>query len=163
VIQLAVLLQSALALLVFFTSSMAAQSDAGELKGLQAVGVTIEDLDVGARNVGLTREQLQTNVELKLRLAGLRVAQNDASAPPSPFVYVQIVTFGVDDLHFYVADIKLEEPVRILRNGRSTLASTWTKGGYGSATSAALHDAILQDVANRTDEFLNSWVAANPR
>jgi hypothetical protein len=132
-------------------------------EGPPRAGVTIEDLDIGARGVGLSQEDLQLSVGRQLRRTGLRVSHDSASAASRPFLYVQITTFALGDAHFYIVSTELHEAVRVLRNGRLAIAGTWTKRSGGVATTAALHDAILQSVRERTNDFIDSWLAANPR
>jgi hypothetical protein len=58
------------------SSSVRAQSRPASLptlKGIGAVAVLVEYLPTGAKTLGLTEETIQTDVELKLRLAGMRV------------------------------------------------------------------------------------------
>lgn len=84
-----------IALLLFFTfHSVALSDDAESLKGLKAVWVVIEELPETLKSkAGLTKEQLQTDVELKLRLAGIRVVPGLSEGyhiPGQPYLYVNI-------------------------------------------------------------------------
>ena len=45
------------------------------LVGIAAVDILIERLPKGADKLGLTKESIRTDVELKLRLAGIRVIE----------------------------------------------------------------------------------------
>lgn len=58
------------------------------LGGIRATAVVVESLPPEARGPGLTNEGLSTKVELKLRLAGLRVQPGS----PWPYVSVQVVS-----------------------------------------------------------------------
>ena len=50
------------------------------LKGISIVPVVVENLPPGASALGLTKDVIQTDVELKLRLAGMRVVTPGDSA-----------------------------------------------------------------------------------
>jgi hypothetical protein len=60
------------------------------LKGISAVYVVVESLPDGAKALNLTIDSIQNDVELKLRLAGMRVLsqQEGESLPGAPHVYV---------------------------------------------------------------------------
>ena len=49
------------------------------LCGLEGVGVVIEGLPGETTQAGLTENQLKTDIELKLRLAGIKVLNQDSS------------------------------------------------------------------------------------
>ena len=55
--------------------------DRQTLAGITAVKVVIEDLPSDALNLGLIRESIQTDVELKLRLAGMRIVTSGTTVP----------------------------------------------------------------------------------
>jgi len=80
------------------------------LKGISAVFVLVEDLPEGAR-LGLTDETIQTDVELKLRLAGIRVVTREESfkQPGSPLFYVRV---NLSD-QARAASIEVSQPRRI--------------------------------------------------
>ena len=60
------------------------------LKGISTLYVMVEQLPDGAKALSLTAETIQADLELKLRLAGLRVVTPEAGVklPGSPYVYV---------------------------------------------------------------------------
>src|SRR5262249_21610567 len=62
-------------LALFGTTSWAADSpsDRATLRGLPGVHVIVEPLEPDIESLGLTKTQLQTDVELRLRQHGLRV------------------------------------------------------------------------------------------
>jgi hypothetical protein len=66
------------------------------LRGLGAVHVVIEHLQPNAERAGLTRSQVQTDVELRLRKAGIRVLkeQEKLASPGMPYLY--IISFECD-------------------------------------------------------------------
>src|ERR1700680_4278418 len=66
----------------------------GTLKGIAAVFVVVEDLpNKGADTLGVTRESVQTDVELKLRMSGMRVVPSMEElfkVPGAPIIMVQV-------------------------------------------------------------------------
>jgi hypothetical protein len=62
------------------------------LKGLQGVGVLIENLNADAERAGLDSSTLTTDVELRLRQAGIVVLSRAerVRAPGSPYLYVNV-------------------------------------------------------------------------
>src|SRR6516164_5754387 len=100
----------AIALIGMLLPSASATSEASNrtLKGITAVNVLVEKLPSGAQVLGVTEEAIRTDVELKLRLAGMRVVTESESSdqPGSPFIYVLLeVTDSARAAHI---ELKLE-------------------------------------------------------
>jgi hypothetical protein len=85
--------------------------------------VLVEDLGDEEKRFGLTKESIQTDVELKLRLAGIRVLPNPE--PPGfalVFVRATVSPSGVAA----TVKVSLKQLVRMVRNPAiATLATTW--------------------------------------
>ena len=64
------------------------------LRGLTASGVVVEETGQDGERLGLSRATLQTDTELKLRLAGIRVLtrQELLRAPGSPYLHVNVTS-----------------------------------------------------------------------
>jgi hypothetical protein len=62
------------ALLIIPSAATVQGSDLYGLKGLAAVEVLVEDLGPNAARIGLTKESIATDVQLRLRRAGIRIA-----------------------------------------------------------------------------------------
>jgi hypothetical protein len=69
-------------LLICSSSARAVDSELSRktLKGLTTLDVVIEELTPEAERDGVTKSQLQTDVELRLREAGLRVVSDGAAS-----------------------------------------------------------------------------------
>ena len=133
------------------------------LKGLSALCVLVEELPPGALKIlHLTAETIQSDVELKLRLAGMRVVTQEEchGLPGAPFVYVKVIlpkNAGVTSI-----DIELHEDVRLERNGQFAAGvGTWVTSGliWSNPTGQDIRD----EVRNLVDEFLNAWLSVNPK
>ena len=68
--------------------------DRDTLRGLSAVQVLVEKLDDDAKRAGFDVNTIQTDVELKLRLAGIKVltAEERLNTPGCQYLYVQILS-----------------------------------------------------------------------
>src|SRR2546425_12694340 len=83
------------------------------LRGLSGVGVIIENLpDPEVERAGLTRQQLQTDVELQLRQAGITVLtwEETPKTPGAPSLYVRVnVWVHSDRPPFFNIDVELNQ------------------------------------------------------
>ncbi len=131
------------------------------LKGLKAVTVVVERMDPDAEKDGLTTDQLQKDVESRLRQAGITVVP---LVPPSSFLYVNVHALKTD-AGFYVAAITVEfnQPVTLFRDPKIVhpAATTWRMHSIAVAASDRL--GILQgQVDTYVDEFINAYLEQNP-
>ena len=160
-----------LALVVGLVSPTLARDLPGErasLAGLAGVNVLIEAMDPDVEPEGLERSALQTDVEVKLRQAGVRVLTITESlvAPGSPYLYLRVTTVQADKvLPLYAVEIHLElnQEVMLARKPEIALvAPTWSTSWVGAAGTKML-DRVRERVRDRVDEFINAYLAANPK
>ena len=124
------------------------------LRGITVVDVLIEDLPSGAAAIGLTTQSIQTDVELKLRMAGLQVVKGSLG-----YLYVN-VSFTPNGRGTVIA-VGLNQLVKLLRDPSiTTTASTWSVETVGMDLSAQDVRNIVKD---KVDQFLNAWLSVNPR
>lgn len=134
---------------------------AATLKGISAVFVLVESLPDGAKVLNLTKDTIQTDVELKLRLAGMRVAsqQEGEKLSGSPHLYVQINL--TDSAQAASIDVELDQNATLELNGQFAPAvATWSKGILIASPTA---QGIRDGVKDRIDQFLNAWLSVNPK
>jgi hypothetical protein len=137
------------------------------LVGLTGVGVFVERMDPTAEKGGLAQSTLQTDVELKLRQAGIRVlGENEYPlAPGSPRLYLRVSTFRLE-LPLYAFDITLGlyQAVRLLRDPSIVIgAATWeTNGRIGTVGENKL-STLRERARDEVDKFINAYLAANPQ
>lgn len=74
------------------TAQSSLESEVESLKGLTGVTVLEENLSAEAEQDRLTRAAIQTDVEVKLRLAGISVltSAQGLQTPGEPFLYVRV-------------------------------------------------------------------------
>ncbi len=161
---------AAVALVVAFlllpTVSRAAEDPyQGALRGLKGVHVIVPALKPQTERLGLSKDQILTDVELRLRKSGVRVLTEKESleTPGMPFLYVNVGTFFREDhpLVAYSIDVALVEWVTLAR-GFKTGGAIWEKGSVGSVGMKEIR-GIRQYVGDMVDKFINDYLAANPK
>ena len=148
-----------------------AQDTPDSLRGLAGVAVSVQGITPEDERDGLSRATLQTDVELRLRLAGIRVLTGEqvSNEPGRPqFIVLVLVYKATGNFDGYAKSIMAEmrQDVWLARNPSVVLPSaiTWSSGRtVGLSNSGALQNDIRQNVADRVDEFINAFLAANPK
>lgn len=130
------------------------------LRGIKGVWVAIEDINPEIERDGLTKKQIQTDVELKIRLAGLNVLER-LKAPGRPWLYVGVNVFRTSlGPYVYVVDVELWQDVYIERNSKRSVALTWSTNYFGITSDL---NPIRNEIKDRVDIFLNAWLSVNPK
>ena len=138
------------------------------LAGLTGVGVIVLEMGPDAEIGGLAKSTLRTDVELRLRQAGIRVlGENEAlAAPGSPYLYLHVNTAKPQGGDIYAISIYLglAQGVRLTRNPAiASMGTTWrARGTIGTAPANRLHQ-VRDAVRDNVDEFINAYLAANPK
>jgi len=135
------------------------------LVGIRTVAVAIEPLDADAATISLHESDLRTEVELKLRMAGLRVVP-----PPGagvPFLWVQVgvqpVSGAAEGLYVYQVELAAYEFVELPRTKEMVPGQLWVDGSFGNVGLGRARESIMGNVGRKVDGFLNAWLAANPK
>jgi len=138
----------------------------GALKGIQGFHVSIENLPPVAKELGITKELLKTEVELKLRLAGIKIYSHEEYVKnlvgiSSLYVNLNIVgnNEGAYVFNIYIA---LRELAYIQRTNKPSLATIW-EYGYAGFTPKASNSFIREELKRGLDTFLNDYLAVNPK
>lgn len=139
----------------------AQNNDLSGLQGLNTVFVQVEELSPGAASLGLTKETIQTDIELKLRLAGMHVVPyaEGIKLPGSANLYVRVTL--TDSAEAADVGVVLEQNAFLARNGQFIpTAITWGTGGvFAHPTAQIIRDRTKDFV----DGFLNAWLSVNPK
>jgi hypothetical protein len=144
-----------------FTSPSVRAQDPDGLKGINAVYVIVEGIPEAARKLGLTTESIQTDVELKLLLAGMSVTTlaDGRKLPGRPHVYVRVtLTKGAE-----VASVQvdLEQDAVLDRNTEHALSvMTWDTDFLLANPTA---QRIVDDVKEGVAQLLSAWLTVNPK
>jgi hypothetical protein len=159
----------AVVLACLMTSPLLADDETARstLKGLRVLKVVVENLPEYAERDGLVRDTVQTDVELKLRQAGITVS-SDASVRSQATVYVNVNPLKLSGpssgLYAYSVSLELTQPVRLIRDpGVWAVASTWKARGSVGTVGGGNLSRIRDSVRDATDEFINDYLAVNPK
>jgi hypothetical protein len=143
------------------------------LTGLQGVYVAVEELQSNVmkyekhlRKSGLMREQIQQDIEQRLRQAGIRILTSDEwlKTPGRPILYVNVNTYE-NEKYWIAYDIRIElqQIVSIDSNPKiKTLASTWTMNVTGIANIGNLN-IIRDNILYLTDRFAEAYKSVNSK
>ncbi len=136
------------------------------LKGLEGVYVLIEPIRSEAQEDGLTDDLLQTDVELQLRKAGIRVLTKEEcfETPGAPYLYINVNTVKFKNLELYSFNIKIEltQYIHLERDPTITIpADTWSVGMVGSVVASQIKSFVRENLSNLVDKFLNDYLAVN--
>lgn len=127
------------------------------LKGLVAFNVVVEQLGPKIEGKGLTREQLQTDLELRLREAGVTISKN---APA--LLYANVAVVCKELVCAYNINLEVQQAVRLSHAPASApvLATTWKSGTTGLLLGDTLQ-VVRQGLSGQASQFLKAYVIAN--
>jgi hypothetical protein len=138
------------------------------LKGLQGMYVIVEEMQPNIQKYavkpGLTKEQLQKDIELRLKEIGIKVLSRDEwmKTPGKPVLYVSVNTHEAERF-WYAYDIKIElqQIVKMEANPKvNTLAATWSLNMTGITNIGSLN-IIKGDVEVLLARFQQAYWAVN--
>ena len=135
------------------------------LVGLKGVQVLVEYMDPKAEGIGLTRDQIRTNVELRLRKAGIMVltGKEMGEIPGRPIFYVNVNTLFLKQNPLIVYHIRLELQEWVtLGRGFETVGGIWNASTTGVVGPKQI-GKVRELVGDLVDEFINNYLAANPK
>lgn len=140
------------------------------LRGLKGVHVTVEDLGPEVERQGLTRLQIQTDVELQLRKAGITVMATEewVKDPSGPVLWVSLSMIferyqkgGLGGRCAFNLVVHLEQRVKLIANGEEVFAVTWEESSLGTRDNKEVGE-IRDTLKDLADRFINDYLAANP-
>ena len=140
--------------------SVQAQDPDG-LKGISVVYVRVEDAPEGAKILGLTAENIQNDVELKLLLAGMGVAtlKDGHNLPGRPHIYIRFtLTKGAEAAS---VQVELDQDAVLDRNAEHAPSVMTWYAGYLLANPTA--QGIRDEIKRGVDAFLNAWLSVNSK
>jgi hypothetical protein len=157
----------------FFSPSLSfALSSMESLKGLKGVEVLIEELNPDLENLNLTMIQIQSDVESKLRKAGVQVLskeENEKIQPlRKPYLYIKINSCKLSSRRESIAfNIGIALNQQVLLRGQAdakkcVFAPTWYTSVVGAAGRKNIQE-ILDTVQDLTDKFINAYLKANSK
>jgi hypothetical protein len=152
-----------LVLLLLPNVSQAGKRQQEALRGLKSLIVLVEEINPEAERLGLSRTQLKTDVELRLRKAGIKVLTQEESinTPGQPFLYVNITTGIISGFCTFGIEVDLNEMVIIAR-GVKVVGSIWDTSIIGRVGINNIKQ-IRNSLADEVDKFINDYLAANSK
>ena len=129
------------------------------LRGLKRVEVIVERAATDATE--LPTSTLQTEVELRLRLAGLEVK---AGRDSHLRICVQSLQLQTTDHCTYLVKVELNQAASLTRDSTIFLPMrTWHTELIGVVQTEKLNEAIQDAVGDLMDQFVNAYLSVNPR
>jgi hypothetical protein len=141
------------------------------LKGLDTVFVALEwanGLEVDGQALGIRREKLQTDVELRLRKAGIKVVDFDTAAKRHDVAMLQIVISvqKMGKLAWYASQLNVSvfQWARLSRDPKiESLVGTWTyHSSIGGAEENRFAEFTREGLRDAVDDFINVYLKFNP-
>ena len=129
------------------------------LRGLEGVYVLIS-LDEKIPQVGLLESQSRTDVEEKLRTAGIKVLLDK---PGVPWMRVHLYSLNNNQDIVYMVHLDLIQDAHLIKNyklTRLTRVITWSTG-YLRRTYRI--EDVRSDIKDLTDQFINAYLSVNPK
>jgi len=142
--------------------------------GLKAVAVFVEDIDQETVQDGLSKEQIKTDVELRLREAGIKVVPVEKSlsfsTPSYLYIIVNTVKFSSGLEYVYGTSVQLKQVV-VIDRGKAVIppkaylwATTWERSdGVGITFVEDLVGNVREHINDKVDVFINDYLAENPK
>lgn len=153
------------ALLLGLTLTVNAQSGVMRdgLRGITGLRVVVEHLPASAEGSGLDVQQLQTDVELRLRKA--RVTVMDKGVWSYVYLNVNIVKASSGDVYAVSVELAFQRGglFGVGKDAVFAFASVWSKGVLGIVGKQTLRTTVRDTVGDLTDQFINDLLAANPK
>lgn len=138
------------------------------LQGLEGVFVVVECIKPEIEEYGLTKKALQTDTELQLRQYGIKVLTREElqSTPGGQNFYINVNVVKVEERPVAAVSISVElkEDVLLLREPKRICccAATWRRGCAVLVGLIKIKD-LREDVKDLVNEFINDYLAANPK
>jgi hypothetical protein len=136
------------------------------LRGLEGVEIFASLLFPDEQSPGLTRVQLQTEIESRLRGAAIQVLTPTESlkSPGNPFLYVRVfLTAPQAGGHLCRIDVALNQDVILERDvSMRVVATTWQASWVGMLPQLSAAE-ILAKLSLPIQRFIEDYRAVNPR
>lgn len=132
--------------------------DKEKLRGLKEVGVFVDLVKPPAETQGISRNQLQNEVEAKLRRAGITVVTNAnvETLPELAFIYLNLTINKLETMYAYNADFFCLTPGQ-RKQANGSLAA-WNVGNSGLVADLV---QVRQKVAELVNLFIKDYGAVN--
>lgn len=154
---------------VFYKKYLKAKDEpsVAELRGIKAVYVLVSMKDETGRLNETLRSEMETKLKLELRRLGIRVVRDGEVVPERYVLSITILPLWDDKGYTcsYSAEMQLACEAFGERNGEVVrlYALPYARNYVGVAGSRVVRDEVSGAAQKLTDQFLNSYLEANPR
>jgi hypothetical protein len=133
------------------------------LRGLDGFRLAVDRIRPDIERDGLFRSTLMEDMELRLRMGGVRVLSEEEAEkkPDAPCIYLHVDALKCSLGYVYKIRLSLMEPVKLVRNNvkvTSTVLRIPDELGITSNLSE-----IRDAAGDIIDEFVKAWKTANPK
>jgi len=137
------------------------------LSEIKALYVFVQGLTPETDKIGLTREQIESEVESKLKQLDVQVVSEEEGLKlaGSPVLYVKVTARKRERLSAFIfhVEVGLLQKVSLVREPRvQAMSITWNKGSLGYCSGSAFAETIEGVVADLMEKFGSDYSAANP-
>ena len=137
------------------------------LTEIKTLYVSVQGVTEEAKKVGLSAEQIQSDVEERLKEIGIKVVSEEEAEklPGSPSLYVNISARKRERVAAFMfhVDVGVLQEVELVRDHKIQIMSiTWTKGRIGECTSMSFVKSMREAVGYLMDQFCEDYRKANP-
>jgi hypothetical protein len=136
------------------------------LAGLPGGIVRVVHLDKEFEDKGVTEDRVLSDVEVRLRKAGIKVftSMDDPKWESSgrPVLYTQMMMVRNGNCRAQRTDIWLSQQATLTRNSARVMATTWDVGVTGSGSVFDSRDS-RNALGDLVDYFINDYLAVNPK
>ena len=141
------------------------ESSRATLRGIKSIYVNVSTIeDKKLIENGITSQQIITDIELKLRMAGINVVEtlNEQTNDGEPNLHLEIIILEQNDYIFvYSLSLEFLQLVTPVRKGKIiAMGTTWKNdlvGYIGVQNSSKIRDYVKDLV----DSFINAYLAVN--
>jgi hypothetical protein len=154
-----------LGILTIATHAMAHLSAADRelLRGLDGFRLAVDRIRPDVERDGLFRSTLREDMELRLRMGGIKVLSEEEAEknPDAPYLYLYVDALKCSLGYVYKIRLSLMEPVKLIRNNAKVSATVLRIPDELGITSNL--SEIRDAAGDFVDEFVKAWKAANPK
>ena len=135
------------------------------LRGMFGLGLVIEEVSPDASADGLSQEAIRTTVEQALRSKGIRLLTERTRSGSSPYLYINVNTLKEElGLYAYTVTVDLKQFVGLLSmKNKKTWGTTWSASVIGMVRQENVNQIITDAVDPLVKDFIDDFLAVNPR
>jgi len=136
------------------------------LKALPGVFIVVDDLESTVEKAGLTKADIQSQVEQELRLAGIPILSREqwVTTPGGPYLHVNAFVLSSNESvwPFFIEVSSMQRVILERSSVNIFFAPTWSVATVGSVGSNKLGQ-IKDIVKDYVDQFAKAYRTVNPQ